>query len=259
MPGTRMSQSQLRTFITRLIGTIALATIAVGCADSPFEPIPPGTANPGPAVHQVVLGWQYRPATLSSFAIGETYKLIAAATDSTGKPVSRTINWSSSKPAVASVNSDGLVTMLADGTATITASAGGRTAAFEVRVLPPATQIGSFRMISLNGQALPAQLSAWQGGDVSGYSIATEGALVLRSDWTYSQTLAVDVFRNGAFHYDFVWPDTGQFRIENGEIVFTSLAAADRVVRGTLTDESLSVNDTVGGNAAPQLFAYERR
>jgi hypothetical protein len=242
--------------LSRLAGAVAIAAAAAGCADTPFEPQPNQPLETG--VSQVVLGWQPRPATLSDFTIGETYQLLAVAADSTGAPINRTISWSSSQPSVAGVGPDGLVTMHAEGVAVITAAAGFRSATFEVRVLPAATQTGSFRMTALDGQPLPAQLSAWYGGNQSGYSIAREGTLELRADWTYAQTLATDVHRNGAFHYDFVWEDSGQFRINGDEIVLTSTNGSDRVVRGTYGVDSLGIDDTVGGNLNPQRFAYQR-
>jgi hypothetical protein len=258
MHDTRITQSRLRTIILRLAGTVMLAAIATGCSDSPFEPPASNPPVSQPPVHAVVLGWQYRASSLADFAIGETYQLIAVATDEYGAPMqNRTITWASSKPGVASVSQNGLITMHAAGFAEITAAAGGRKATFEVRVLPAATTVGSFRMTTLDGQALPAQLNAWHGPGVSGYSNALGGTLVLRADWTFSQTVSVDVYRNGAFHYDFTWEDAGQFRIEGGELVFTS-SASQRVVRGSWSSDALALNETMGGNASPQLFAYER-
>jgi hypothetical protein len=253
-----MSVISMQGTFSRLAGAILVAAVMAGCTDTPFEPQPGPNQPIEPRVAQVVLGWQPRPATLPDFAIGETYRLLAVAADSTGAPINRIITWSSSQPSVASVDADGLVTMHAEGVAVITAAAGYRTATFEARVLPVATRLGSFRMTALDGQALPAQLSAWHGGDQSGQTVARAGSLELRADWTYAQTLAVDVHRNGAFHYDFVWEDSGQYRIAGDEIVLTSTSGPDRVVRGTHGGDSLGIDDTVGGNLTPQRFAYER-
>lgn len=76
------------------------------------------------------------PAT--TLAIGGSQQLIASAFDVSGAPLTgRSVIWSSSNSAVASVSSLGLVTAVAPGTATITASVEGRTATASVTVSPP--------------------------------------------------------------------------------------------------------------------------
>jgi WD40 repeat protein len=67
------------------------------------------------------------PAT-ASLVIGGTQQLTASARDATGAALAgRPVTWTSSTPAVASVSTTGVVTALAVGTATITASIEGRT------------------------------------------------------------------------------------------------------------------------------------
>ena len=64
--------------------------------------------------------------------IGETIKLIATVTPSNA--TDKTVNWASSKQSVATVNQDGVVTAVSDGTSTITASCGGKSASCVVTV-----------------------------------------------------------------------------------------------------------------------------
>lgn len=75
-----------------------------------------GTVNPGPDDPEV------KDLTINrtnvSLVVGDAMTLVATA------PEGSTVTWSSSDPAVASVTSDGRVTAVADGTATITASSG---------------------------------------------------------------------------------------------------------------------------------------
>jgi trimeric autotransporter adhesin len=73
--------------------------------------------------------------------VGRSVPLTASLLDGAQRPVSgRTIDWSSSAPNVATVSATGLVTGVSAGTARITASSGGRSGEFEVRVvLPPQT------------------------------------------------------------------------------------------------------------------------
>src|SRR5256714_6521194 len=75
------------------------------------------------------------PATARVF-VGATAQLGATPQDSTGNPLSgRTITWTSSNGGVAGVNSSGLVTGVSAGTATITATSGGKSGSAAVTVV----------------------------------------------------------------------------------------------------------------------------
>ena len=63
--------------------------------------------------------------------LGETLKLTATVTPEAA------VKWKSSKAKVARVNPDGLVTAAAEGTATITAKAGGKSAKVKIKVVDP--------------------------------------------------------------------------------------------------------------------------
>lgn len=86
-------------------------------------------------------------ATLVSF--DETVQLTASPKNAAGNPVPGVhVDWSSDHPAVASVDGSGLVTALANGTAVVTASGGGKSATatitvqqsvVEVVIAPPST------------------------------------------------------------------------------------------------------------------------
>lgn len=81
------------------------------------------------------------PAT-ASVEIGRTSQLSASTTDAAGQPLTgRTIAWTTSNAAVATVTGTGLVTGVAVGTATITATSEGKTgtAAITVTVVPVAS------------------------------------------------------------------------------------------------------------------------
>lgn len=68
-----------------------------------------------------------------SLPVGQTQQLSAAVRDATGASVSSSVTWTSSNDAVATV-SGGLVTARMAGTATITATAGGKTGRTDVTV-----------------------------------------------------------------------------------------------------------------------------
>lgn len=80
-------------------------------------------------------------------ASGGTRQLTATARDSAGNPLAVPVTWSSGTPAVASVDSMGLVTGHLVGGALVTASAGGKTGTDSVTVVPgpasPATSVVS--------------------------------------------------------------------------------------------------------------------
>lgn len=84
---------------------------------------------------------QITPASVS-VRIGTTVPLQAQTTDAEGNPLSeRIIEWTSGNPAVATVNAQGVVTGIAAGAATITATSEGRsgTAAVTVTLNPVAS------------------------------------------------------------------------------------------------------------------------
>ena len=107
---------------------IALLMLAVGCGEDP-APTPTPTPTPTPvAVTSVTLN-----QTLAELKVGETVILTAAVSPSNA--TDKTVTWSSSNSGVATV-SGGTVKGVAEGTATITASAGGKSATCSVKVTP---------------------------------------------------------------------------------------------------------------------------
>ena len=75
------------------------------------------------------------PAADTLFAVGDSLQLTAEPFDANGNPVQDvTITWSSEDDAVATVDSDGLVTAAGNGTANITAAAGGASGTAAVTV-----------------------------------------------------------------------------------------------------------------------------
>jgi hypothetical protein len=70
--------------------------------------------------------------------VGDTYQLSATAYEATGAPLAALFTWSSSNPAVATVDADGYVTGRAAGVDTIRATAQGVSGLSVFTVLPPA-------------------------------------------------------------------------------------------------------------------------
>src|SRR5437660_1443903 len=84
----------------------------------------------------------------SSIAVGDTTRATATLLDYQNRPIARTVTWSSSNTAVATVDTTGLVTGVAAGTAVITASRGTKSGSATLTVTgtsppPPPTPGGT--------------------------------------------------------------------------------------------------------------------
>jgi len=71
----------------------------------------------------------------ATLGVGTTLQLTSTLFDGNGGELSGDVSWDSSNNSVASVNDSGLVTAVAEGAATITASAGGQSGSAVVTVV----------------------------------------------------------------------------------------------------------------------------
>ena len=107
------------------------------CGDGPAGP---GDTTP-PQVASVVL----TPASATLVSLGETVQLAASARDGSGNPMSgKTFTWSSSDGGVATVSSSGLVTAVADGSATISATGDAMSGTATVDVTIPTPDVAGY-------------------------------------------------------------------------------------------------------------------
>jgi len=109
-----------------------LVSLVAACGGDSDAPVSPGGGNGGPApVGAVVV----TPAT-ASVVIGRTTQLAATAKDAAGNVLTgRAVAWSSSAPAVATVDATtGVVTGVSAGAATVTATSEGKTGTAAVTV-----------------------------------------------------------------------------------------------------------------------------
>ena len=116
----------------RYIGLTALLLLAA-CGDGGTTPTSPPNP-PWPVATSITLS-----ATALSFSsLGATQQLSATVKDQNGAAMaSATVTWTTSAASVATVSSTGLVTSVADGSATITATEGSVSATASVSVAVP--------------------------------------------------------------------------------------------------------------------------
>ena len=102
------------------------------------------------------------PAAVTLMAIGETAQLTATVSDSRGELIADAeVEWSTSDPAVASVDEEGLVTAVKNGSAQITATAGNASATAYITVSQAATSVTiTPSSATLNAIGETAQLEA---------------------------------------------------------------------------------------------------
>ena len=154
---------------------LAAAVLGVGCGDDNVEPPPP----PPPTPTTITIS----PASATLQSLGETAQLTASVRDQNGQTMSGVaVTWSSADPSVATVNASGLVTAVANGMATVTATAGSATGAAAVTVAqlpvdvvvePTADTLWgvgdtlrlSAGAIDANGNAVPDAQFSWVSGD----------------------------------------------------------------------------------------------
>ncbi len=104
-------------------GLLLALVVLAACSDS---------SGPRPAVDEIIVS-----SPVSELIIGETARLSANALDAAGDPVRGVpVIWSSSNANVASVNSSGLVTANAPGSANISATVGRRSGFVSLGVRP---------------------------------------------------------------------------------------------------------------------------
>jgi hypothetical protein len=113
------------------------------------------------------------PPTVALNAVGQTVQLSAAASDANGHPVAGpTFAWASSAETIATVSASGLVTAVAGGSATVSATASGRSGNAAVTVVQLAASITlTPPTASLSALGGTVQLTA-AASDANGHAIA---------------------------------------------------------------------------------------
>jgi len=119
---------------SRFAAFAALLSLAAGCGS---DSVSPGSTTPPPSpTPAAISSIEVSPAT-TDLAIGATKALVATARSAAGAVLTgRTLGWSTSASAVATVDASGVVTAVGGGTATITVSGEGKSATAAITVKP---------------------------------------------------------------------------------------------------------------------------
>ncbi|MYJ91382.1 MAG: Ig domain-containing protein, partial [Gemmatimonadetes bacterium] len=133
------------------------------------------------------------PAMAVLMSLGETVQLSASVLDGNGQPVAgAVVTWSSSDASVATVSAQGLVTAVANGSATITARSGSASSSIPVSVMQSAGSIeiepssatlmalGEMLQLSAsvfdgNGQPVAGAAVVWSSSDASVATVSGQG------------------------------------------------------------------------------------
>jgi uncharacterized protein YjdB len=158
-------------------GRFAIATIAV-------RAVPVGSVAVAPTTVSVVLG--------------QTVTIVPTVRDANGVVVTnRVVTWSSSNAAVAAVSAAGVVTGVAQGSATITATSEGQSASSVVSVTPPApVPVASFIYTCASlacafvNTSTNATSYSWSFGDGTPAATTTNATHTYAKAGTYQVTLA---------------------------------------------------------------------
>ena len=160
-----------------------IAVLVLSCGDGAVEP-PPPSPPPAPVATTVLV----TPGSATLSAFGETARFTAGVRDQNGQVMSGVaVAWASSDALVATVDASGLVTAAANGSATITATAGSVSGTAEVTVAqeiatvtvtPPADTLVTGDAVQLMAEAVDANGHTVAGAEFSWASSDTSVAAV---------------------------------------------------------------------------------
>ena len=170
------------------------AFLAVCGKDSPTKPDPPFQ----PVASSVTI----TPGSAALDAVGGTIKLSSSVHDQNGNPIpGARVTWTSSNPAVAGVDAQGLVTAAGNGTVQITATSGNASASVPVSVMQasvriviepkPATlrSIGESASLTAvvqdqNGNPIPGAGVVWTSSDPAVAGVDAQGLVTAAGNGT---------------------------------------------------------------------------
>ncbi len=167
LTGRTVTWASSNTAVATLSGATATAVAAGTATISATSGGVIGSATVTVSAIAPVASVTVAPATVSQ-AVGATTQLAATLTDASGAVLTgRTLTWSSSNPAVATVSASGLEKGITSGSATITATSEGRSGTAAITVT--ASKPGTVSTLSVSGTTTSsATLSFTEVGDGTG-------------------------------------------------------------------------------------------
>ena len=189
----RRRQDGLRGRFTGAVVTVPAMAVAVAmvlilsCGDGAVEP--PALPPPAPVATTVTVN----PASATLTSLGETARFTAEVRDQNGQVMSgAAVAWAGSDASVASVDGSGVVTAVANGTATITAMAGSvsGTAGVTVEQMPDSVSVVPPQAtLAAPGDTLRLMAEAF---DANGHAVAEA-----EFSWASSDTAVATVDLSG--------------------------------------------------------------
>lgn len=193
-------------FATRRHRAVPLVALVLAAACGGGGDGSGGTVSPPPPAAVATVTVTPAAATLLPAA---TQQLSAATLDASGNALSgRTITWSVDAATVASVSANGLVTAVAGGTATVTATSEGKTGAATITVLPSVATVtldkAAITMVpgetspvtavtrAANGDTLKGRTIAWSSSAATVASVSASGLVTALSSGTATISASVE-------------------------------------------------------------------
>ncbi|MXW04086.1 MAG: hypothetical protein F4Z81_03345 [Gemmatimonadetes bacterium] len=148
---------RFKLLFTRYVAILIVATLAACGKDSPTEP------------DRISSSITLSSRSVIITAIGQTLQINATVLDQDNNVLTgATVAWSSSNPAVASVSSSGLVTVLSGGIARISATSGGVSAVASVQVSQAVISVAiapTSVTLALLGESVQLEAEAYDSGN----------------------------------------------------------------------------------------------
>ena len=201
------------------------------------------------------------PSSATLMSLGATVQLTASVQDENGQAVAdAAISWSSNDEGVALVSSQGLVTAVSNGTATITARSGSASATAVVIVMQSAGRIvlepSSATLMSLgetvqlaasvldqNGQPVEGAVVSWQSSDEAVATVSGQGLVTAVSNGT--ATITARTGSASATAVVTVMQSAGRIVLEPSTATLMSLGATVQLTASVLDQNGQAVEDAV--------------
>lgn len=228
----------------------ALAPTLIACSGDGSGSTGPVEPTPAP-VAAVILA-----PTTGTLTVGQTMGLAVTLKDAAGRTLGgRTVAWTSSNDAVATVSATGLVSALADGSTTITATSEGKSAqaglvvsgvpVAYVQITPETVSLLPNETVQLHavprsegGQPLEGRAVAWQSGNASVVTVDATGLVTAKATGTATIS-AIAGGRSGFAQVEVrALPPAPVARVALGATSLALEANEERVVTVRLEDAS---------------------